>query len=263
MIGCPACDSGLDMTEVIDPENTPGYRRRIAIEPAPGSVTAELEDDYHRMVVTLSHKDGVITAISSEMKRSPWTTCEGAMAVLQDTFVGKRLDDPSVKRVKSLNCTHLYDLASFCVAHASMPDRLTFDIFTSDPVDGVVCTRLYRNGERLLDWRLESGKFAKPEEVAGKGLLEINGWLAELDVQDPALGEAARILRWASMIAGGRAISMPAGMSGSAIGMVGTCHTFQPETAKLARRKPGADLDFSGDEIAGPMADREDLFAGF
>lgn len=251
------------MTQAIDPENTPGYRRRIVIEPVPGSVTAELEDDYHRMVVTLSHEEGVITTISSQMKRSPWTTCEGAMAVLQDTFVGKRLDDASVKRVKSLNCTHLYDLAAFCAAHAGMAERVTYDIFTSDPAGagGVVFSRLYRNGQRLLDWRLESGKFVEPDVVAGKGLLEINGWLIDLDVQDSALAEAARILRWASMIAGGRAISMPAGMSGTAFAMGASCHTFQPETAERAKRKPGADLDFSGHEAVGPMADREELFA--
>ena len=56
-----------------DPEIAPGYRRRIVIEREPGSVTAELEDDYHRMVVTLRHADGIITGVESEMKRSPWT----------------------------------------------------------------------------------------------------------------------------------------------------------------------------------------------
>ena len=50
-----------------------GYRRRILIEPAPGRSTAELEDDYHRMVVTLTHSDGVVVAVESEMKRAPWT----------------------------------------------------------------------------------------------------------------------------------------------------------------------------------------------
>lgn len=247
------------MTQAIDPEKTPGYRRRIAIEPAPGSVTAELEDDYHRMVVTLAHKDGVITAVSSEMKRSPWTTCEGAMPVLEDTFVGKRLDDVTVKRVKSLNCTHLYDLAAFCASHAGMAEPVTYDIFTSDPVGGVVLTRLYRNGQRLLDWRLENGKFIAPEAVKGKGLWEISDWLNLLEVQDRSYAEAARILRWASMVAGGRAISMPTGMSGTVFGQGAACHTFQPGTAEIARRKAGASVDFSG-STPGPMADRGELF---
>ena len=247
------------MTQAIDPDTAPGYRRRVVIEPVPGSVTAELEDDYHRMVVRLSHEDGVITGISSQMKRSPWTTCEGAMSVLEETFVGKRLDDPSVKRVKSLNCTHLYDLATFCAAHAETNERVIYDIYTSDPVHGVVVSRLYRNGEQLLNWRLENGKFIAPGVVKGRGLWEITNWLNLLETQDRAYAEAARVLRWASMVAGGRGIAMPAGMSGTRFGKDAACHTFQPGTAEQARRKPGADVDFSGN-AAGPLADREDLF---
>lgn len=244
------------MTQFPDPDTAPGYRRRLVIEPGPGSVTAELEDDYHRMVVELTHRDGVITGVGSAMKRSPWTTCEGAMATLEQTFIGKRLDDPSVKQAKSFNCTHLYDLASFCTDHAAAQGRVVFDIRISDPNDGKVASRLYRNGELLLDWRLENGRFVEPEEIAGKGLTEIGGWLAGLTGE---LGEAARILRWASMVAGGRMIEMPAGMSGSEIGIPGSCHTFQPGTIEQSRRKPNAEIDFS--DGIGPMADRAELFA--
>lgn len=238
-----------------DPEKLPGYRRRIVIDPAPGMVTAELEDDYHRMVVTLAHEGGMITGVSSEMKRGPWTTCEGARTVLVDTFTGKRLDDPSVKRMKALNCTHLYDLATFCAGHAGESARVTYEVFTSDPVEGRFVTRLYRDGEKLLEWTLQGGRFVIPEAVAGKGLTGIGEWLATLD---PREEEAARVLRWASMVAGGRGIAMPAGMIGADIGMIGSCHTFQPGRAEEARRKPGADVDFSSG--AGPLADRAELF---
>jgi hypothetical protein len=240
-----------------DPEKAPGYRRRIVIEPAPGLVSAELEDDYHRMLVTLRHEQGMITGVSSEMKRGPWTTCDGAMAVLAQTFMGKRLDDPLVKRMKPLNCTHLYDLATFCAGHAGERARVTYEIFTSDPVEGRLVTRLYRDGEHLFDWTLQDGKFVTPETIAGKGLTQIGEWLDSLA---PREQEAARILRWASMVAGGRGISMPAGMVGSDIGMIGSCHTFQPGRADEARRKPGADVDFSapGREA---LADRAEVFA--
>jgi hypothetical protein len=239
-----------------DPEKTPGYRRRIVIEPAPGSVTAELEDDYHRMWVALRHDGAVITQVESAMPRSPWTTCEGAMAALVDTFAGKRLDDPSVKRMKPQNCTHLYDLATFCAGHAGESERITYEVFTSDPVEGLVVTRLYRDGEHLFDWTLQNGRFVSPAAVAGKGLTQIGEWLDSLE---PREQEAARVLRWASMVAGGRGIAMPAGMIGSDIGMIGSCHTFQPGRADEARRKPGADVDFSAG--AGPLADRAELFA--
>lgn len=226
------------------------------IEPAPGLVTAELEDDYHRMVVTLRHDGERITHVESEMKRSPWTTCEGAMAALVDTFLGKRLDDPSVKRMKALNCTHLYDLATFCAGHAGESERVTYEIFTSDPVEGLVVTRLYRDGGHMFDWTLEKGRFVTPEAVAGKGLTGIGEWLDSLE---PREQEAGRILRWASMVSGGRGIKMPTGMVGADIGIPGSCHTFQPGRAEEARRKPGASVDFS--QGAGPLADRAELFA--
>jgi hypothetical protein len=240
-----------------NPEQVPGYRRRIVIEPAPGSVTAELEDDYHRMWVTLRHDGAMITHVESGMPRSPWTTCEGAMAALVDTFAGKRLDDPSVKRMKPLNCTHLYDLATFCAGHAGESTRVTYEVFTSDPVEGLVVTRLYRDGERLFHWTLEKGRFVTPEAIAGKGLTGIGEWLDSLP---PREQEAARILRWASMVAGGRDIEMPTGMVGADIGMIGSCHTFQPGTAQEARRKPGASVDFSAPGQSA-LADRAALFA--
>jgi hypothetical protein len=246
----------MDLSILPDPEQVPGYRRRVVIEPAQGSVTAELEDDYHRMWVTLRHDGEVITNVESGMPRSPWTTCEGAMAALVDTFLGRRLDDPSVKRAKPLNCTHLYDLATFCAGHAGESGRVTYEIFTSDPVDGRVVTRLYRDGEHMFDWTLEKGRFVTPEAVAGKGLTGIGEWLDSLP---PREQEAARILRWASMVAGGRGIEMPTGMVGADIGMIGSCHTFQPGRAEEARRKPGASVDFS--HGAGPLADRAELFA--
>jgi hypothetical protein len=245
----------MTASDLPDPETAPGYRRRIVIEHEPGSVTAELEDDYHRMQVTLRHEGGIITGVTSEMKRGPWTTCDGAMAVVRETFMGRRLGDPSVKRMKALNCTHLYDLATFCAGHAGESSQVTYEIFASDPVEGRMVTRLYRDGENLLEWVLENGRFVTPEAVAGKGLTGIGEWL---DGLEPREQEAARILRWASMVAGGRGIAMPAGMIGSDIGMIGSCHTFQPGRAQEARRKPGADVDFSSG--AGPLADRVELF---
>ncbi|MBV1916778.1 MAG: DUF2889 domain-containing protein [Sphingomonadaceae bacterium] len=245
------------MSSLLDPDSLSGYRRRIVIDPGASSVQAELEDDFHRMVVTLFHDGGNITGIESEMKRSPWTTCEGAMAQLEKTFLGKPLDDPSFRTDKPLNCTHLYDLATFCALHAAMSERAVYDIAISDPTEeGRSASRLYRNGEVLLDWLLQDGKFVVPQEIEGKGILEIGEWLASLDDD---LEEAARILRWATMISGGRSISMPAGMSGAKFAIGATCYTFQPDMAEKARRKPGADLDFSGEDMQA-MADRAELF---
>lgn len=69
----------------------PGYRRRILIEPDPGCVTAEVEDDYHRMVVTLRHADGNVTDEIDGVREA--RLARGAAALLQwrlkdDRFLG-------------------------------------------------------------------------------------------------------------------------------------------------------------------------------
>lgn len=234
----------------------PGYRRRILIEPGEGVITTELEDDYHRMVVTLGHADGVITSVESAMKRSPWTTCPGAMAQLRATFLGKALDAASVRDEKTLNCTHLFDLATFAAAHARETAPVSYEIAVSDPVDGAVKARLWRDGGLLFDWRYtDSGMFTAPADMAGMPMTEIGRWIA---AQPRDLQEPVRILRWATMIAHGRRIEMPAGISATRFA-TGACFTFQPEMAKVGTRRPGADVDFTalGEP---PMADREDMF---
>ncbi len=239
-----------------DPELLPGYRRRIVIEPRRGAVRSELEDDYHRMVVTLEHDGETITGVTSAMPRGPWTTCDGAMAVVRETFLGKRFDDPSVRKARSLNCTHLYDLATFCAGHAGEGERVTYEIFVNDIVGDVIASRLYRNGERVLDFVRDKGKFVVPEALAGLKLAQMGDWIDSLPREE---AEAARVLRWATMVAGGRSLNMPARMKAEDLGMRGTCHTFQPGRIDEARRRPSASKDFSGED-EGPLADRAEVF---
>ncbi|MEY4160750.1 MAG: hypothetical protein RLZZ136_1371 [Pseudomonadota bacterium] len=232
-----------------------GFRRRILIEPAVGVVTAELEDDYHRMVVSLTHCDGVVSQVASEMKRAPWTTCPGAMLKLQQTFTGVPLATFVAQGDRPHNCTHLYDLAIFAAAHHADDAPVAYDIFVSDPVDAGRQAQLWRDGALLLDWVMEQDRFTMPAALAGLRITEIGGWIAE---QDKAVQEAARILRWAAIVALGRQMDMPAHMSGEAFAQ-GNCFTFQPETAKQATRLPNADIDFSAPGME-PMADRTAMF---
>ncbi|MFC3172694.1 DUF2889 domain-containing protein [Novosphingobium bradum] len=233
----------------------PGYRRRILIEPAPGRVTAELEDDYHRMVVTLGHDGARVTSVEAAMKRSPWTTCPGAIRQLAQTFTGLTLDAAGARAEKTRNCTHLFDLATFACAHAGEAGPVAYEIIVTDPVDGAQVTQLWRNGALLFDWRMAGGRFAAPAELAGADRSAIPGWVA---AQPPELQEAARILRWAAMIAIGRGHDIPAGIDATRFGS-GACFSFQPEVAGIARRRPGADVDFAAIG-APPMADRDAMF---
>jgi hypothetical protein len=234
----------------------PGYRRRILIEPHPGKVTAELEDDYHRMVVALTHRDGVVTEVTSEMKRSPWTLCPGAMAQLAATFTGTKLAGFPKRGEKLQNCTHLHDLALFGAAHADETASVAYDILVTDPVDGFREAHLQRNGQPVLDWKLQGDLFLAPAILQGRRLTEMNDWIATLD---KAGAEAARILRWASFVASGRGRDMPAGMPATAF-PGSACYNFQPERAPHSTRRPGADIDFSLPGKA-PMADRAEAFA--
>src|SRR5271156_636527 len=70
----------------------PVFRRRFVVDPAPGRVRCDLEDDYHHMRVVVRHDGGVATGVEAEMIRLPWTTCPGAAAVLVRTFTGVPLD---------------------------------------------------------------------------------------------------------------------------------------------------------------------------
>lgn len=232
-----------------------GYRRRILIEPQPGCVTAELEDDYHRMVVTLEHADGVATRVSSQMKRGPWTTCPGAMAKLRDTFTGVALASFPQRGERRENCTHLHDLALFAAGHADEAAPIAYEVLVTDEKDGERIARLWRDGSLVLDWALSNDLFTVPHELTGKGLSELGDWVAEAD-RDTA--EAIRILRWAAMLAHGRKVDMPAHMPATAFPL-GACYTFQPDRARGSTRVPGADIDFSKPGAA-PMADRESAF---
>jgi len=236
-----------------------GFRRRILIEPGAGQVTAELEDDYHRMVVTLSHEGGVVTRVESAMKRAPWTACPGAMARLQETFTGVALADVARRGEKSTNCTHLHDLATFAAAHANSAAPIDYDLHVSVSADGTLEGRrtahLRRDGVALLDWTLDGMRFVAPEALAGAGLMEIGAYIA---AQDKTMAEAIRILRWAAIVALGRMMDMPANMSATTFAG-GNCYNFQPERAADSFRKPGADVDFSTAGME-PLADRTEAF---
>jgi hypothetical protein len=238
---------------------TSGYRRRILIEPGAGRVTAELEDDYHRMVVTLTHHDGIISTVQSEMKRSPWTLCPGAMDQLARTFTGVALADVAKRGEKTANCTHLHDLTIFGAAHADEAAPVAYDILVTDPVDGMRTANLSRNGTPLLHWVMQGEAMAEiftaPEELAGRQMGQLNDVIAK---QDKTGAEAMRILRWAAMVAHGRSRDMPAGMPATAF-PAGSCFNFQADRAPGSFRRPGADIDFSRPGAA-PMADREEAF---
>jgi hypothetical protein len=223
-------------------DTLPGFRRRFRVTPARDRVRAEVEDDYHHMVVVVHHQSGIATAIEPTMVRAPWTTCPGAIEQLRRTFTQIPLSAFAARGERPTNCTHLHDLAMLAAAHADDAAQLVYDVLVSDPVEGRRYAELRRNGVADLRWSLDGFQIAEPAELAGMTLDKLGKWM---DGLEPAGREAARILRWGAIIAHGRAI--PIERQSDASRFPANCHTFQPENAVRARRV-GEIRDFS----AGP-----------
>lgn len=244
----PRLRRGTDPVEEPAVDVLPGFRRRILIQPVTGRVTVELEDDYHRMSVIVAHDEGVAVAVTGAMARAPWTTCPGAEAELSRSFVGRRLADFAVVGERERNCTHLHDLALLAAAHAGDAEPTVIDVLVSDAVDGIKRAELRRGGVAAMRWRLAGNRIAEPVEVAGRGLLELGDWIAGLDPSDR---EAARLLRWSTMMSGGRMIVVEKDTKELP---QGKCYTFQPDRFALASRL-GEFRELSGSG-GGPLADR-------
>jgi hypothetical protein len=220
-------------------DRLPGFRRRFRITPAPGSVRAEVEDDFHCMSVTVHHDGVTATRIEPVMARAPWTTCPGAVEQAQRTFAGVALAAFPARGDKSANCTHLYDLALLAAAHAFDRVPLIYDLLVSDPVDGERRAELRRDGRPVLAWTERRFQITEPAELAGLRLDQLRSWIDSLD---PAGQEAARLLRWGNMLANGRTISLE--QQSDATLMPPNCYTFQPQRRTEAKRV-GVIRDFS------------------
>src|SRR5882672_650765 len=213
-------------------DQLPGFRRRVRITPRAESVRSELEDDYHRMSVTLTHDGRTVSRIEALMERVPWTTCPGAADQLQRTFAGVALADFAARGEKRENCTHLHDLAMWAAAHAFDGEQLVYDILVSDPIDGKRRVELRRNGAAVLAWSDERNRIVEPAELAGVTLDKLRPWIDSLP---PEQREGARLLQWGAIIANGRGRSLDQQSDVSALG-VGRCYTFQAHRVAAAKR---------------------------
>jgi len=226
----------------------PGFRRRLLVTPTPGAVRSDVEDDYHRMSVVLHHDGEVAIRLEAEMIRAPWTTCPGARAVLEETFAGVRLDGFAKRGEKFVNCTHLYDLAVLGAAHAHDIVPTIYDILVADAVEGVWNAELRHNGTAVLEWAVADGVFTSPTRLVGIRLDGLRPWIDSLD---PVTQEYARLLRWGTMLAHGRARRFAPPTDPRPL-PIGQCFSFQPENAPHVVYVKGSFHDFSND-MRGPL----------
>jgi hypothetical protein len=226
----------------IDPiDNLPGYRRRLRVTPFPDRVLSELEDDYHCMAVAVHHDGHAATRVEPAMARAHWNTCPGAVAVLEQTFTGVALERFASRGEKRANCTHLHDLAVLAAAHAFDAAPTVFDILVSDPVEGRSQAELRRDDTTVLSWSVVKGRIVEPARLAGIELNNMRNWIESLD---PELQEAARLLRWGTMVAHGR--TLPPGWAswGGRMSSRSRCYTFQPHRVNEVKHT-GVIRDFS------------------
>jgi hypothetical protein len=221
-------------------DRLPGFRRRFIVTPASNRVSSEVEDDYHCMGVTIHHDGKIATRVEAAMQRAPWTTCPGAVARLEQTFTGVSLESFAARGEKRANCTHLHDLAVLAAAHALDRDPLIYEILVSDPIEGRRQAELRRDDERLLGWVQVGDRIVEPPALAGVSFEQMRSWMDSLD---PASQEAARLLRWGTILAHGRIIPWERQSDSSRL-PVGNCYTFQPERITQAKRI-GVIRDFS------------------
>jgi hypothetical protein len=229
-----------------------GLRRLQLIDPQPGRVTAEVEDDYHRFFVELNHDGERITAVATNAKRFPWTTCPSAGDHLAARLTGAALGDVATREEPLTHCTHMLDLAILAAAHAAETEPVLYEMLVDDPRVGAREAILRRNGAETLRWLIDDTILVAPGMMAGRDLRQLRHWIEEID---PALREPARVLRRGAYIARGRGFDFSQLTTASAVNAAVACYTFSREHGDDAWHIDDSMRDFDGLENL-PLADR-------
>lgn len=229
------------------------YRRRIRVRDLDATtVWGGLEDDFHHFEVTIGHDGDRVTEIAMEARRWPWATCPDAGVNLQP-LVGMALSDrcTAVARVADPHwqCTHQFDLAGLCVAHAARHDATREYEVALDPEGDLLRPRLWRDGELLHEWTLAGTAYGRVlvdpapfTDAPWKG-----GFIRWADEHfAPLEAEAAIVLRRACDIGMGRGMDLEAIDCAVELAeiMAGVCYSMQPSVMPVAFRHRGSIRDF-------------------
>ncbi len=227
------------------------FRRRIKLDNEGNHVLAELEDCNHGFRLRLHHDGQQVTAIDVETLRYPLTTCKGAGEPLQ-ALIGCPLTPAIDKILKhtrpSSNCTHLFDLATLAIAHASRSEkRRVYDIEVPDSTTDLTELQVKRNGLIIHQWQASDHKLCSPSSVAGKPLMKGFYFWVFKHFHGEAL-EAALVLQKGYFVSRARHIDLDAsaGMPASDDKyMLGACYTYSPAIVAEAFRETHSVRDFT------------------
>jgi hypothetical protein len=229
----------------------PGLWRRIVLTPEPHAISGALEDDVHRFHLRLEHADGVIIGVIARSVRIPMTGCPGASTFMVERLTGRTLAEVAAEDSRA-HCTHLYDLAVVCAAHAGDILPSLYDFKVADRVEGRTTATVERDGEQVLLWQLEGTGIVGPGGWAGRDLKALSRWKHELP-SDQA--EWAELLRRAILVSGVRNFfddtSEPAS---TRTHRLGACFNYQLPVAETSYRHPNWHRDWSLSDEA-PLED--------
>jgi len=236
--------------QMADVPFTGTYRRQIDLDaPDASTVVGWLEDESHHFGLTLVHDGACIREVRMAAPRYPWTTCAEAARPLQ-ALVGK----PLVARASqlgalvdvSLQCTHVFDLASLMVAHAHAGRAHRRYHGTVEPLaavsagapEGWLRATLQRDGALVLQWDLHDDRIVAPKAHAGRVIYHgFREWTETLAPED---AEHALVLRRVAFVSNGRRIAIEHLGSATELGQAPVCHSFQPAQSVRATPIPNS-----------------------
>lgn len=222
------------------------FRRAIVIRGHGDRVVADLEDDFHRFGVTVTHDGHRVVRLEARAVRYPWATCleaPAALAALEGTALSAHPAALFRQADPRLHCTHLFELAALALSQAARGDgarRFEAEVtdFQPGPPDGRHTARLFEDGVLVLEWRLAGDVITQPAEYAGRSAASF-GSRALADFE-PGQAERLMILRRAVQTARGRGMDVDAFPTAAAMGRRADCYSLQPANAARARRVIGS-----------------------
>ena len=219
------------------------FFRRIIFEVSTTECRVAMEDEHHYFVLNIEHDGERITAVNSSARRTPWTICPQAAARLQE-FVGQALRPRIAVSLPEIDskqqCTHQYDLLMVALAQAARRGRREYLSKVVGAMHEYRHARLWLNGEKLLDWRLQGTTIHSDDAFDQQDLRSIMPW-AEETLTDRQL-EALFVQRRAVMVAASKGINLDLIKNAGQAMVVraGACFVFQPERADQAERIIGS-----------------------
>jgi hypothetical protein len=215
------------------------FRRRLVLTADQQQARGEVLDNVHHFIVTLDHDGDVVTAVRGEAIRFPWTTCPGAVDVLE-ALVGSSVvagTRPDVDQAQQ--CTHMLDTAKLAIAQIARGGTRTYDIEVRSGDAPHVChASIARDGDPLFEWMIDGDMIVAPAKFAGHHVRGTASW-SSIVAEDADLREAALALRRCLFVFRSRPRTRNLYRANQLDALRDVCFSFQSRRVDRAVRPPG------------------------